>query len=81
MTFQAILSNLSRTVKVALLTTVALTVTTPAFAQSTFFSDWHNSQNFSVEFTDRKLSVTGNNIPLKELMLKIQEQTGIKVNL
>ena len=81
MTSNSILSNLARTVKMALLTTAALTVTTPAFAQSNFFSDWHSSQNFSVEFNGQKLSVTGNNIPLKELMLEIQEQTGIKVNL
>ena len=81
MTSQAILSNLARTAKVALFTTIALTVTTPAFGQSNFFSDWHDSQNFSVEFTDQKLSVSGNNIPLKELMLEIQELTDIKVDL
>jgi len=80
MTFQAIQPRLVRTTTMAFLASAALTVTTPTFAQSSFFSDWHNSQNFSVQFTDQKLSVTGNNIPLKDLLLEIQEQTGIKVN-
>lgn len=39
-----------------------------------------SAQNFLVEYTDDKLSVQGNNIQVKELLLEIQDKTGIRVN-
>ena len=80
MTIPAKLTGIIRTGILASLTTVALTVTTPLFAQSSFISNWYDSQNFSVDFTDEKLTIKGNNIPVKTLLLEIQELTGIKVN-
>ena len=79
MTISAKLTGIIRTGILASLTTVALTVTTPLFAQSSFISDWYDSQNFSVDFTDEKLTIKGNNIPVKTLLLEIQELTGIKI--
>ena len=76
-------SNLSRRIRpnlVASLAALALTVSTPSlFASTSFFSAWQQ-QNFEVEFADEKLSVIGEGIPVKELLLKIQEATGIPVN-
>jgi len=39
-----------------------------------------SAQNFLVEYADDKLSVQANNIRVKELLLEIQEKTGIPVN-
>lgn len=63
------------------LAALALSVTsTPLLAQSSFFNAWQQGQHFLVEFADEKLSVKGDSIPVKELLLQIQEQTGIVVN-
>jgi len=76
-------SNLPRHIRpnlVASLAALVLTVTTPSlFAETSFFSAWQQ-QNFQVEFADEKLSVIGESIPVKDLLLKIQEETGIPVN-
>lgn len=79
MTIRATLSYLTLKGVIAALTTVALTITTPASAQSSFFSDWYAIQNFSVEFTDNKLSIAANDVPVKTLLQEIQEQTGINI--
>ncbi len=39
-----------------------------------------SAQNFLVEYTDEKLSVQANNTQIKELLLEIQNKTGIRVN-
>ena len=38
------------------------------------------AQNFVVEYVDEKLSVQANNSRVKELLLEIQDKTGIEVN-
>lgn len=39
-----------------------------------------SAQNFLVEYIDEKLSIQANNTRVKELLLEIQDKTGIKVN-
>ena len=38
------------------------------------------AQNFVVEYVDEKLSIQANNSRVKELLLEIQDKTGIEVN-
>ena len=38
------------------------------------------AQSFLVEYADEKLSVEANNIQVKDLLLEIQDKTGIQVN-
>jgi len=53
-------------------TTIAATMTSPLAAQS--------EQNFLVEFIDDELSIQASNILVKDLLLEIQDKTGIPVN-
>jgi len=63
------------------ITALTLTVTsTPLFAQSSLLNALRGGQSFLVEFANEKLSVKGESIPVKALLLQIQEQTGIIVN-
>ena len=39
-----------------------------------------SAQNFVVEYVDEKLSIQANNTRVKELLLEIQDKTGIQVN-
>ena len=48
-----------------------LAFTTPALSAQT---------SFLVEFDNKKLSVKGDSIPVKDLLLEIQDRTGILVN-
>ncbi len=75
------LSSYFRSGLAASLTTLALTApSTPLLAQNSLFNSWIEGQNFLVEFVDEKMTVKGNSIPVKALLLQIQEQTGIPVN-
>ena len=51
---------------------VLAAATTPVSAQT--------EQNFLVEFSDDKLSIQANNTLVKDLLLEIQDKTGIPVN-
>jgi len=67
-------SRISRRIRSHLmvsLATVSFAVTAPSLSAQT---------SFLIEFADEKLSVKGDSIPVKDLLIEIQYLTGIHVN-